>query len=140
MLILAAAAGGSGLLATAKYLHESSVRRELQDRHPAEVRLKRTAAVAAAHLALRLNMRCAMQPQLLHGVDVSGSKYLNRPRVVAAANFAAAAHEGQRRRTGEPYITHCVHTAAIVEALLAQNRIQEADERWALLVNARTHA
>lgn len=40
MLILAAAAGGSGLLATAKYLHESSVRRELQDRHPAEVRLR----------------------------------------------------------------------------------------------------
>ena len=70
-----------------------------------------------------------LQPQLLHGLDVSGSKYLKRPRVVAAADFAARAHEGQRRKTGEPYITHCVATAAIVEALLAQNRTQEADER-----------
>ena len=65
-----------------------------------------------------------MQLHLLHGVDVANSKYLKRPRVVAAADFAARAHEGQRRRTGEPYITHCVHTAVIVEALLAQNRIQ----------------
>ena len=38
LLMLAAAAGGSGLLATAKYLHESSMRRAEQDALPSEVR------------------------------------------------------------------------------------------------------
>ena len=70
-----------------------------------------------------------LQPHLLHGVDISNSKYLQRPKVLAAAEFAAEAHKGQHRRTGEPYISHCVHTAAIVEALMAQNHVQEADQR-----------
>lgn len=51
----------------------------------------------------------------MHGVDVSGSVQLQDPDVVAAAEFAAAAHAGQWRKTGEPYVAHCIETALIVE-------------------------
>ena len=55
----------------------------------------------------------------LAGVDVSGSRLLLRAAPRRAALFAAAAHGGQLRRSGEPYVTHCVETAKIVEAILA---------------------
>lgn len=71
----------------------------------------------------------ALQVHLLFGVDVTGSKYLGRPEVMRAADFAAAAHAHQRRRTGEPYVTHCIATAKIVEGLIASSRTQVADER-----------
>ncbi len=57
-------------------------------------------------------------PAELHGVDVSGCAAFSRPAVAAAARFAARAHAGQARRSGEPYVAHCVETAKIVEALL----------------------
>ena len=63
------------------------------------------------------------------GMDVTGSKFLGRPEVVRAAEFAAAAHAHQQRRTGEPYVSHCIATARIVEGLLASSRVQEADDR-----------
>ena len=150
MVMLAAAAGGSGLLATAKYVYESELRRAQKNVTPAPVShpLAPTAneLLRSGHLCVPSS--CAsrpltlwpfmvaptpllLQPQMLHGVNVAGSKFLSRPRVVAAADFAASAHVGQKRRTGEPYITHCVHTAAIVERMLAQGRTQEADERQA---------
>jgi hypothetical protein len=65
---------------------------------------------------------------LLHGVDVSRSALLGDERVLAAARFAAAAHEGQVRKTGEPYVAHCVEAALIVERNLPR-REAEAD-RW----------
>eukprot|EP00879_Flechtneria_rotunda_P005523 GHRR01005816.1.p1 GENE.GHRR01005816.1~~GHRR01005816.1.p1 ORF type:complete len:1309 (+),score=612.22 GHRR01005816.1:725-4651(+) len=43
---------------------------------------------------------------------------LKLPRVLAATDYAAAAHAGQRRKTGEPYVSHCIETALIVEANL----------------------
>ena len=55
----------------------------------------------------------------LYGVDVSASTALATPLARRAAAYAAAAHAGQFRRSGEPYVSHCVETAAIVEALLA---------------------
>lgn len=66
---------------------------------------------------------------MLYGVDVTGSEFLSRPGVVAAAAFAASAHEGQMRLTMEPYIMHCVETAAIVEGLMASSAYAEDDER-----------
>jgi (p)ppGpp synthase/HD superfamily hydrolase len=69
------------------------------------------------------------EKQVLHGVDVSGSAFLSRPEVVAAADFAARAHAGQMRRTGDPYIMHCVETACIVEGLLSVSDYKEDDER-----------
>ena len=54
----------------------------------------------------------------LYGVEVTGSRYLNRPEVLRAAHFAAAAHEGQ---VGEfpsvpgtaPSRRHTSHTACL---------------------------
>lgn len=54
----------------------------------------------------------------LHGVDVTGSRYFQHEKVLAAVEFAAEAHKYQRRKTGEPYITHCIEAAIIVEACL----------------------
>jgi hypothetical protein len=46
-------------------------------------------------------------PLELHGVDVSEHRALfTHPTVVSAAQFAAQAHAGQFRRTGEPYVVH----------------------------------
>ncbi len=63
---------------------------------------------------------------LLHGVDVSGGRFFCRPAVLRAVEFAAEAHAGQRRKTGAPYVTHCIETAMIVEGLLSP---AEDDER-----------
>eukprot|EP00775_Hariotina_reticulata_P012549 gene12547-12682_t len=52
---------------------------------------------------------------LLHGVDVSRSRMFQQPRILAATEFAAKAHAGQTRKTGEPYVSHCIETALIVE-------------------------
>ncbi|CAL8464516.1 g4051 [Coccomyxa elongata] len=71
----------------------------------------------------------SQEPIYLYGVDTTCSRYLNRPEVIRAAQFAAAAHEGQKRMTGDPYIVHCVETAAIVECLHATSKLDEMDER-----------
>lgn len=39
-------------------------------------------------------------------------------KVQRAIEYAREAHAGQFRRTGEPYITHCIHTAKILAALI----------------------
>ena len=38
--------------------------------------------------------------------------------------YAKEAHSGQMRMTGEPYITHCIHTAKILAALVPENGTQ----------------
>ena len=68
----------------------------------------------------------ATSSPLLYGVDVSRSKYFDRRRVLRALEMAAKAHEGQIRKTMQPYVTHCIETALIVEALLSPN---EDDDR-----------
>lgn len=67
-----------------------------------------------------------LEENILYGVDVTGSKYFSRPRVLRAVEFAAKAHNGQVRRTRDPYVVHCIETARIVEGLLAPG---EDDER-----------
>ncbi|KAK9867778.1 hypothetical protein WJX84_008601 [Apatococcus fuscideae] len=71
----------------------------------------------------------------LHGVDVSSSRFLTRPKLVETTDFAARAHHGQTRLTGDPYIMHCIETALIVEQLICNtyqaapypdDRIEEA--------------
>ena len=59
------------------------------------------------------------EPESLYGIEVTGSRFLNRPSVQRAIEFAETAHRGQFRKTQEPYVAHCVATAAIVEGLLA---------------------
>ncbi|CAM6098581.1 unnamed protein product [Calypogeia fissa] len=52
------------------------------------------------------------------GVDVTGYKIFEEPEVQKAIAYAREAHMGQMRKTGEPYITHCIHTARILAALV----------------------
>lgn len=35
-----------------------------------------------------------------------------------AIDYAQDAHAGQTRKTGEAYVTHCIHTAKILAALI----------------------
>ncbi|GAB4816393.1 hypothetical protein N2152v2_003439 [Parachlorella kessleri] len=61
----------------------------------------------------------AEEPREVYGVDVTGSAFFGRPAVLRAVEYAATAHQGQQRKTGEPYVTHCIETALIVEELLS---------------------
>jgi len=54
----------------------------------------------------------------VHGVDITESALMGLPEVRRATNFAAEAHKGQMRRTQEPYVSHCLETGLIVEALM----------------------
>ena len=53
----------------------------------------------------------------LCGVTVENA-LLKEKQVVQAAEVAMKAHFGQKRRSGEDYIVHCIETARIVCALL----------------------
>mmetsp|Transcript_4693 Transcript_4693/g.16808 ORF Transcript_4693/g.16808 Transcript_4693/m.16808 type:complete len:924 (-) Transcript_4693:79-2850(-) len=53
----------------------------------------------------------------LCGVPVD-NRLLQQKPVKLAAELAMKAHAGQRRRTGEDYVVHCIETARIVCALL----------------------
>ena len=44
----------------------------------------------------------------------SGGVPMNMGRVRSAYEYAAAAHAGQKRRDGSPYVTHCLATAEII--------------------------
>jgi len=39
-------------------------------------------------------------------------------QVQKAIAFARKAHRGQMRKTGDPYLTHCIHTGRILAALV----------------------
>jgi hypothetical protein len=47
--------------------------------------------------------RGRQEQRWLHGVDVTGSRFLGRPEVLRAARFAAEAHAGQARRPLGPW-------------------------------------
>ncbi|XP_047963724.1 uncharacterized protein LOC125208185 isoform X1 [Salvia hispanica] len=55
---------------------------------------------------------------ILDGVDVSGHPIFNDARVHKAIAFAKKAHHGQTRRTGDPYLSHCIHTGKILAVLV----------------------
>ena len=58
------------------------------------------------------------EENLMHGVDVTHSRFFDQPKVQEAVAFAAEAHKGQQRKTKEPYVTHCIETACVVEEVL----------------------
>ncbi|KAJ9539561.1 hypothetical protein OSB04_026067 [Centaurea solstitialis] len=55
---------------------------------------------------------------ILDGVDVTGYPVFNDPKVHKAIAFARKAHHGQLRKTGDPYLTHCINTAKILALLV----------------------
>ncbi|KAI9110586.1 hypothetical protein K1719_018452 [Acacia pycnantha] len=52
------------------------------------------------------------------GVDITGYPVFNDAKVQKAIAFARKAHHGQMRKTGDPYLTHCIHTGRILAALV----------------------
>ncbi|KAL8160175.1 hypothetical protein V2J09_001712 [Rumex salicifolius] len=54
---------------------------------------------------------------ILEGVDLTGYPIFNDLKVRKAISFAKKAHHGQSRKTGDPYLTHCIHTGRILAAL-----------------------
>lgn len=72
---------------------------------------------------------------MLYGVDVTNSRFFRDKRVLAAVQFAAEAHSGQFRKTGEPYVSHCIETALIVE-----HNLPPRAEPDRCRTHARTHA
>ena len=48
---------------------------------------------------------------------------LQDPTVLRAVEFAAEAHKDQRRKTGEPYVSHCIEAALIVENMLPPTQL-----------------
>ncbi|KAL8192699.1 hypothetical protein R6Q57_027147 [Mikania cordata] len=55
---------------------------------------------------------------ILDGVDVTGYPVFHDPKVHKAIAFARKAHRGQLRKTGDPYLTHCINTAKILAVLV----------------------
>ncbi|XP_038700537.1 uncharacterized protein LOC119997522 isoform X2 [Tripterygium wilfordii] len=55
---------------------------------------------------------------IIDGVDVTGLPIFSDAKVQKAIAFAKKAHHGQFRRTGEPYLTHCLHTGRILAMLV----------------------
>ncbi|KAI4962608.1 hypothetical protein ZWY2020_028746 [Hordeum vulgare] len=55
---------------------------------------------------------------VFEGVEVTGYQIFEDPKVQKAIVFASTAHIGQFRRTGDPYVTHCIHTGKILAALV----------------------
>jgi HD domain/Region found in RelA / SpoT proteins len=83
------------------------------------------------------SLRSAPEPASLYGIDITGSRFLTRPAVQRAVEFAALAHRGQFRKNKEPYVAHCVATAAIVEGLLAPT--EEDTRAEAAIITALLH-
>jgi len=63
-----------------------------------------------------------LAPLLENLIEVLPESYsmVDRELITHAYHFAESAHAGQKRASGEPYITHCVATAMI----LAEMRVQ----------------
>ncbi|XP_019195045.1 PREDICTED: uncharacterized protein LOC109188865 isoform X1 [Ipomoea nil] len=64
---------------------------------------------------------------VLDGVDVTGCPIFNDPKVLKAIEFARKAHHGQVRRTGDPYLTHCLHTGKILALLVPSSGKRAVD-------------
>lgn len=58
-----------------------------------------------------------MKIDILMELMAENYSFVDREMVVKAYDFAKKAHEGQKRASGEPYLTHCVSVAVILAEL-----------------------
>ncbi|KAG7981068.1 hypothetical protein I3843_05G213400 [Carya illinoinensis] len=64
---------------------------------------------------------------ILEGVDVTGYPIFSDAKVQKAIAFAKKAHCGQLRKTGDPYLTHCIHTGRILAILVPSSGKRAVD-------------
>ncbi|KAE8077307.1 hypothetical protein FH972_015879 [Carpinus fangiana] len=64
---------------------------------------------------------------ILEGVDVTGYPIFSDPKVQKSIAFAKKAHLGQFRKTGDPYVTHCIHTGRILAMLVPSSGKRAVD-------------
>lgn len=74
--------------------------------------------IVNASFSLEGSLLLQVPQRALHGVDITGTAYVDRPVCLRAASFAARAHEGRCRKTGDPYVRHCIETAVITEQMM----------------------
>ncbi|KAK1286082.1 hypothetical protein QJS10_CPB20g01166 [Acorus calamus] len=89
----------------------------------AHVAVTAVAIASGACLSTKVDFlwpRVEEQPDslILDGVDVTGYAVFGDEKVQKAIAFAKKAHNGQFRKTGDPYLTHCIHTGKILAALV----------------------
>ncbi|KAJ4953259.1 hypothetical protein NE237_030091 [Protea cynaroides] len=89
----------------------------------AHVAVTAVAIASGACLSTKVDFlwpRVEEQPDslILDGVDVTGYPIFRDAKVQKAIAFARNAHEGQLRKTGDPYLSHCIHTGRILAALV----------------------
>ncbi|GMH42839.1 hypothetical protein BSKO_10758 [Bryopsis sp. KO-2023] len=73
----------------------------------------------ALFLVQHVDVEDSEPPDYLYGIDVSQSVFMRHSEVRRAVEFAAKAHSGQFRKSGQPYVSHCIETALIFELLLS---------------------
>ncbi|OEL24970.1 putative GTP diphosphokinase RSH3, chloroplastic [Dichanthelium oligosanthes] len=113
-VIAAAAAAGAGGSGAAHGAVASTL---------AQVAVTAVAIASGACLSTKVDFlwpRIEQLPDTLifEGVEVTGYQIFEDPKVQKAIVFASTAHLGQFRRTGDPYVTHCIHTGKILAALV----------------------
>ncbi|KAK1305503.1 hypothetical protein QJS10_CPA10g01369 [Acorus calamus] len=89
----------------------------------AHVAVTAVAIASGACLSTKVDFlwpRVEEQPDslILDGVDVTGYAVFGDEKVQKAIAFAKKAHNGQFRKTGDPYLIHCIHTGKILAALV----------------------
>ncbi|OMP08512.1 hypothetical protein COLO4_06399 [Corchorus olitorius] len=63
----------------------------------------------------------------VEGIDVTGYPIFNEAKVQKAIAFAKKAHHGQFRRTGDPYLSHCIHTGRVLAMLVPSSGLRAVD-------------
>ncbi|KAK6232513.1 hypothetical protein SCA6_002586 [Theobroma cacao] len=63
----------------------------------------------------------------VEGIDVTGYPIFNEAKVQKAIAFAKRAHNGQFRKTGDPYLSHCIHTGRILAMLVPSSGLRAVD-------------
>ncbi|KAL4323944.1 hypothetical protein GQ457_11G014290 [Hibiscus cannabinus] len=63
----------------------------------------------------------------VEGIDVTGYPIFSEAKVQKAIAFAKRAHQGQFRKTGDPYLSHCIHTGRILAMLVPSTGLRAVD-------------
>ncbi|GMJ11348.1 hypothetical protein HRI_004804000 [Hibiscus trionum] len=63
----------------------------------------------------------------VEGIDVTDYPIFSEAKVQKAIAFAKRAHQGQFRKTGDPYLSHCIHTGRILAILVPSTGLRAVD-------------